>query len=161
MTYRVVNTGNVALGGTQTVTVTGPFGEKVLAVKPPQVPLLIPGGSFPVAVTVAGVSPRVWLTARVAISPLVLPGTSVPVAGPFTASTQFLAIPWLMVVLLLLLLVLAIVWWFRRRRARAPTPRGGEPADATAQGPRPAVGSHRARHSARTALRPPREEPAT
>jgi hypothetical protein len=127
VSYTVQNTGNVALGGRQTVTITGLVGPTVSAGPMPQVPLLLPGGSVSFHVTVRGVWPVIRLTAHVTIKLLVLPGSSEPSAGPFTATVGFWAIPW--VLLAIVVLVGLAGWWYVRRRRR-----GGQQGPPQEQG---------------------------
>ena len=127
VSYTVQNTGNVALGGTQTVTVSGLVGPTASAGAMPQVPLLLPGGSVRFRVVVPGVWPALRLTARVTVKLLVLPGSSEPAAGPFTASEGLWAIPWAM--LGLVVLVGLAGWWYVRRRRR-----GGQQGPPQEQG---------------------------
>ena len=123
VTYRVVNTGNVALGGRQAVSVRGLLGRTVTARSVAQVPLLVPGGSAPFAVTIPGVYPQVVMHAEVSVTPMELPGDSQPASGPFTASTRFFAFPWLLLAVLVALLAIGYLW--RRRRMRRPVRRSG------------------------------------
>ena len=116
VSYTVQNTGNVALGGNQTVSISGLFGPTASAVRMAQVPLLLPGGSVRFRVTVPGVWPTFRLTAHVTIKLLVLPGSTEPAAGPFTATEGLWAIPW--VLLGIVVLVGLAGWWYVRRRRR-------------------------------------------
>ena len=118
VTYDVRNTGNVALGGRQSVWVTGLFGSKSTAKSPPDIPLLLPGSSMKERVVVAGVFPEVSETAHVSIKPLVIPGTTMPPSGPYTAQTSFLAIPWILLAILAAIVLLVLAWFWRRRRRR-------------------------------------------
>ncbi len=115
VTYVVHNTGNVRLGGDQSVEVSGLFGS-AKATGVAQVPLLLPGGSAAERVVVHGVLPSLWMTGTVTVRALGLSTDLDPKAGPWTASTHFWAIPW---TLLLLLLLLLTGLWVRRRRAHA------------------------------------------
>ena len=138
VTYTVHNTGNVKLGGTQLVDVSGLFGTTA-AVDVPVLPLLLPGGSARQTVHVHGVLPRVWMSADVTITAAGLSGDLDPHAGPWTASTRFWAVPWsLLLLLLLILLVLGTLAYERRRRRRRSAPgeeKGPEPP--TAREPKP------------------------
>ena len=104
ITYRVHNTGNVKLGGQQLVEVSGLFGS-TSAPRPPDVPLLLPGGAVQQTITVHGVYPQVWMSTTVTVSATVLSGDVNPGAGPWTASTHFWAIPWALMVLIVLLVL--------------------------------------------------------
>jgi hypothetical protein len=135
ITYTVHNTGNVALGGTQEVSVSGLFGSTAKAKDLAQIPLLLPGFSINVSVDVAGVVPAFRETATVSLTPLKIEGTDLPPAGPWIASTGFWAIPWPWIGLLcFLLLSLAVFEWRMRHRRR-----GGDqaPPEAPAAVPTP------------------------
>jgi cbb3-type cytochrome oxidase subunit 3 len=118
--YTVHNGGNVVLGGPQSVTVSGLFGEHAKASRVVAVPPLLPGASYPVSVTVPSVYPEVLMSSKVTITTQALQGDVVTGLHPVTSSVHFLAIPWiLLVVLLLLILGLAWTYWRRRRRRRS------------------------------------------
>lgn len=117
VTYTVHNGGNVILGGPQTVTVHGLFGESVTAAHVADVPALLPGASYPVTVKVPGVYPEVWMSAKVTVDTTGLQGQVDPGLHPVTASVHFLAIPWILLVVLLLL-ILGLAWGYARRRRR-------------------------------------------
>ena len=127
VTYRVRNSGNAILGGTQAVQVTGWFGQQVTVTTLPQVPLLLPGGSMDETVQIPGVFPTGQLTATVAIVPLHLQGEVDPgLVRKVTASTTVWAIPWPLIVLVLLLSGLGAEY-VRRRHRRSPA--GPPPPD--------------------------------
>jgi hypothetical protein len=124
LSYVVKNTGNVALGGKQTVSVSGMFGSKAVAKKTAEVQLLLPGFSVRESVTITGVIPEILDTGHVSISPLYIPGSVQPASGPFKATVQFWAVPWVLIAILLFIL-LAAVWlivWRRRRRRKPARP---------------------------------------
>jgi hypothetical protein len=127
LTYTVVNNGNVALGGSQTVSVTGLFGSKRTAVHVAQIQLLLPGNAVKQTVDITGVIPEIRDSAHVSISPLYIQGTVQPASGPFKATTSFWAIPWTLIAIVIAIILLAIggLWW-RRRRRRGPA-NGEEP----------------------------------
>jgi Bacterial protein of unknown function (DUF916) len=131
VTYVVHNTGNVALGGAQSVQVSGMFGGTRNATAVAQIPLLLPGFSIPVTVVVPGVFPSFRESATVSISPLKVAGSVLPPAGPWTASTSFWAIPWPLLLLLLLLVLVIVVFEWRMRR-RTPGPAVSAPPSAPA-----------------------------
>jgi hypothetical protein len=122
VTYTVHNVGNVKLGATQTIEISGLLGTHAQAVTPPDVPLLLPGGSAQEKVTVTGVLPSGRQTATVTLAGLALPADANPPAGPWTGSTQFWAIPWMLILLILLTVALVLGWRWRQQRQRA---RGG------------------------------------
>ena len=119
LTYTVRNTGNVALGGRQSVYVSGLFGSKSAA-RVADVQLLLPGFSVKVTVPVSGIFPEFRDTAHVSISPLYIAGTTQPASGPYNAEAAFWAVPWMLLAIVgaLVLLVLAAIW--RRRRRNRP-----------------------------------------
>jgi hypothetical protein len=127
VTYRVRNSGNAILGGTQAVQVTGWFGQQVTVTTLPQVPLLLPGNSVEETVQVPGVFPSGPLTATVAVIPLHLQGEVDPgLVGKVTASTTLWAVPWPLFVVLLVLAGLGAEYLRRRRRQ---SPAGPPPPD--------------------------------
>jgi hypothetical protein len=122
ITYTVHNTGNIALGGTQEVQVRGLFGATAEADLLPPIPLLLPGFSVQMRVTVHQVYPEFRETARVTISPLKVPGSVLPPAGPWSATVSVWAVPiWLLLAISLLLLLGIVELVLRRRRGRRTT----------------------------------------
>jgi hypothetical protein len=117
--FTVRNVGNVALGGRQTVRISGLFGFGSSAVGLPQLGVLLPGSAITETVHVHGVVPQIWMTARVSIKPLILPGSVQPITGPYQGSNHFWAGPW---VWLAIIALLALVIRFRARRRRRTTP---------------------------------------
>lgn len=122
VSYTVHNTGNVRLGGNQTVTVTGPFGIPLATVHPAALYELLPGGSVRVTARVNGIVPMGPMGVHVTVDPAVVPGSpglTTPVQ-PVTYTVGMWATPWSQ--LLLLLVLIAIVWvvvrTLRRRRRR-------------------------------------------
>ncbi|GAA2993734.1 WxL protein peptidoglycan domain-containing protein [Actinokineospora diospyrosa] len=124
--YTVRNSGNVRLGGKQTVTVETPWGSGTSAPNLADLPELLPGNTFRVRTTVPGVLPAGWLDALVHIDPVAPPGPQ-PQAPAVDASVTAIAVPWLLLIIVLLVvaLVLFLLWRRRKRRARpavAPDP---------------------------------------
>jgi len=117
VTFSVRNTGNVGIGGKQTVWISGLFGSKTFGRSLPQVPLLLPGYSVPEKVVFPKVFPELDMTAHVSISPLYIPGSVQPASGPYRADIGFWAIPWILLAAIAVV-VLALVGWFVRRRRR-------------------------------------------
>ncbi len=119
ISWSVRNTGNVGLGGHQTVYVSGLFGSRKSAVRVADVQLLLPGFSVKESVTVTGILPEVRDTAHVSLSPLYIPGSVQPASGPFKATVIFWALPWPgLVIVAILLLLLGALLYRRRRRSR-------------------------------------------
>lgn len=123
VTYTVRNTGNVRLGGQQSVAVTGLFGGAAEAADVPDIPLLLPGGSATFTIPVADVAPEILLTATVRILPLAAEGDANPPTEPVSASTQLWAVPWLVIAGVLLLVLLIALLMRRRRSPQPPTGR--------------------------------------
>jgi hypothetical protein len=118
VTYRVRNVGNVNLGAKQTVTVDGLLGQSVTA-HPANLPLLLPGSSVDVTVQMPGVFPELRGTARVRLGPLVPEGNVDEGVHEYSASTDFWAIPWVLIGSVVGLLVAGVFvwrWWRERRR---------------------------------------------
>ena len=88
ISYTVTNTGNVALGGRQTVYVSGLFGSKEVAVRTQQIQLLLPGFSVNERITVSHVIPEILDRGHVSITPLYTPGSVEPATGPFKATVK-------------------------------------------------------------------------
>jgi hypothetical protein len=128
LTYTVDNTGNVALGGRQTVYVTGLFGSKKSAKSVAQVQLLLPGFSVKEHVSISGVYPEIRDSGHVSITPLYIPGSVQPASGPYEASIGFWAIPWTLVLIIVGIILLVVLWFiYRRRRRKGPDKGGGVP----------------------------------
>ncbi len=117
VTYTVSNTGNVALGGLQTVYVSGLFGSRSAA-RVPKMQLLLPGFSVKETVEVSGIFPEIRETAHVSVRPLYIAGSVAPPSGPFQASLPFWAIPWILIAIIIVAVILLVVGWLRRRRRR-------------------------------------------
>ena len=120
ISYSVANTGNVRQNVTQAVTVTGPFGQKS-TIRPPKLPLILPGDSIRVTAAVPGLYPAGPMTAHVTVTPGWPPRTiALPRTAPVANNTASLfAIPWSLIGLILLLAaigfgVAAMLRWRRR-----------------------------------------------
>jgi hypothetical protein len=121
VTYKVVNTGNVNLGGHEAVSISGLLGSTAHA-KAPDVPVLLPGNSILESVPVRGVLPEFLMSARVTITPLAASGDVDPGIVATSGSKHFWAVPWLLLGIIALLL---LGWRQRRRRKRPSTGRHG------------------------------------
>jgi hypothetical protein len=121
VTYSVVNTGNVMLAGTQTVTVTGPFGAKS-TLRVPKLPDVLPGDSVQYTVSAGGFYPAGSVTAHVTVTPG-WPADATPLAvtlAAASASASLFAVPWALILLIIVLAVGGYVLWrLRRTRRRA------------------------------------------
>jgi hypothetical protein len=119
VTFRVKNTGNELLGGKVNVAVTGFLtGSTETGKVPVNVPILLPGGSDGVKVTIPGVYPEVWMNAKVTIKPLVVTGQYDIGLTNYSAQAGFLAIPWLLLAILILIIGVFAFQIVRRRRRR-------------------------------------------
>jgi len=120
VSYTVTNTGNVRQAGAQTVTVTGPFGQKVV-VHPPQLATILPGDSIRVTAQAPGLFPLGPMTADVAVTagwPIdtIVSGHAAP---EVTANASLFAFPWTLLGLVLLLVAIGVgVWFYLRWRGR-------------------------------------------
>jgi membrane protein implicated in regulation of membrane protease activity len=114
VTYRITNTGNVNMGGRQSLSVKGLVGPvQVLAV--PDADMLLPGGYMDVKTSLRQTWPLVHESAQVTVKPLVLPGDTAAGKASYSAATSFWAVPW---AFLVLLIVIGAGLWFSRRVRR-------------------------------------------
>jgi len=120
VTYTVHNTGNVRLGGRQTVSVSGLVGPEASAGVLPDVPLLLPGGSAAVTVTVPDVVPLGVVHATVSTEPVGALGDANPPALLATGSATIIAVPWTFLALVLGLLLIGGAVVRQRRTPRSP-----------------------------------------
>ncbi|HEV7205458.1 MAG TPA: hypothetical protein VGN18_12675 [Jatrophihabitans sp.] len=121
ISFRVRNSGNINLGGKQAVTVTGLFGAAGALSAVAAVPVLIPGGDYPVRLTVHDVWPEIFMHARVSVHPAGLATAADPALDPVSRQTSFRAVPWSLLGLLALL-ALAVAGALRQRRHRRAHP---------------------------------------
>ena len=131
VTFTVKNPGNEVLGGKVSVSVQGTLGTSEAAAHPIAVPALLPGGSDQVSVTVNGVYPEFWMTAKATINPLVVLGQNDKGITTYFGQAGFFAMPWIPFGIFILVVLGAVGTWLRRRRRRAvavasPTRPGGE-----------------------------------
>lgn len=114
--YQVVNTGNVKVIGVPRVRITGPFGITLKEIDADKTREVLPGDSFEISTTIAGVAPLLVDTATVDVAMTAAPGpdTEIPAVSA-TAHTSFVAVPWTG---LALLVVLGLGAWFLARRLR-------------------------------------------
>ena len=120
VSYSVVNTGNVRQAGTQTVTVTGPFGQKVVIHQPP-LPTILPGDSIRVTAQAPGLFPAGPMTAHVDIK-AGWPTDTIALAHAapeVAANASLFAFPWTLLGLILLLAAIGVgIWFYLRWRGR-------------------------------------------
>ncbi|MFN8028505.1 MAG: DUF916 domain-containing protein [Acidimicrobiia bacterium] len=122
VTYTVRNTGNVRLGGRQSVVVSGLVGPTAASAPLPDVPLLLPGGSATVSVPVDDVLPLGLMTATVTVDALAPVSDANPPSAQAVGTATFWAVPWILLAILLLL-ALGLALWLRARRS-VPPPTG-------------------------------------
>ena len=120
VTYTVTNTGNVRLGGQQEVSVHGLIGPIAAAGQLANVPMLLPGNSAKVSVTVPDVTPVGYMTADVSVSGLAVAGDADPATEVASASTNFWAIAWTLLAGLLGLTAIGAAVLRRRRDETQP-----------------------------------------
>jgi hypothetical protein len=121
VSFVVLNTGNIRLAGSQSVSVTGPFGVKA-TVPGKLLATVLPGDSVEFTTTVHGLYPAGPLTAHVRVSPGAPPGAAA-LATPLamvTGTASLFAVPWAVLVVLILLVGGAVGLWqllrYRQRR---------------------------------------------
>lgn len=125
VTYTIHNTGNVRLVGTQTIRVSDVFGSSKQAIQVPEMPELLPGGSFTFTTKVRKVLPTLMLTAHVTIDPRSVTGNVDPAMEQANASARFWAIYWPAVIVLLFAIGEGARRWWLHRRRRASGPGAG------------------------------------
>jgi hypothetical protein len=117
-TYRVVNTGNVALSADQVVRLVGWFGASAQGPALDDLQQVLPGDSVQVSARIDGVLPTFRGTDVVELTPYA--GTEEAGKEPFpqvTASVSVWLVPWAFLVLVAALVIgglLAWRWWRRR-----------------------------------------------
>lgn len=118
--YLVRNTGNLRLGGTGSVRVTGPFGWQLARTDVMDLPELLPGGSVTVTEKITGVQPTVRLNAEVDVEPADFE-QKLPTVN---RGTTVWAWPWALVGLLTMAVLYLAFRFVRhrlsRKRERAP-----------------------------------------
>ena len=122
------NTGNVNLGATQIVKLSGLFGGIGSVPTMPKIPELLPGSSASFTVNVRNVWPEFLLTGKVTVTPVGLPNSVLPATMKATsASTTVWAIPWALIILILIL----GIGGYLLRGYRLELRRGASPATAS------------------------------
>jgi hypothetical protein len=120
ISYSVFNSGNVRITGTQLLKVTGLFGMSS-TVRPPSLPVILPGDSVRITTTLPGLYPAGLLEAHVTITPG-WPKTALPLPLPLTQATNsasLFAFPWAFFGMILLLAAAGFgTWRFLRWRSR-------------------------------------------
>lgn len=118
VTFLVKNAGNALLGGKVYVSVQGTLGSTATTARPAVIPILLPGGSDHFSVTVNGVYPEFWMTAKVTIDPLIVTGQYDPGITNYFGQAGFFAIPWIPFGILIIVVAGAVATWLSRRRRR-------------------------------------------
>ena len=149
VTYRVTNSGNVKLGATQRVEVSGVLGTTARAV-PKAIPLLLPGSHVDVRLSLPGIVPEFRMETSVHLTPVV-PGDTDTGLRIWSESTPFWAVPWIQLAILVLVLAAGGLWWWwrRRRRRTPPGPAAAEQDEielADRRGDEPLVGGRVSSH---------------
>lgn len=119
VTYTVRNTGNVRLGGRESVTVAGPGGVLSRNLATSDLPEILPGGSLTRTATVTGVWPAFRMTADVAVTPADESDGPLANAKPALGHGVSAAVPWSQLALLLLVVGATVGGLRLRRRRRA------------------------------------------
>jgi hypothetical protein len=121
--YTVANTGNVRLTGSQTVSVTGPFGVKS-TIQLKNLPTVLPGDSVRVTAQPKGLFPDGPMTAHVHLNPADPVGAPLPIvtAAAATGSASLFAVPWTLILLIIVVAGAGYGIWrargWQRRRLR-------------------------------------------
>lgn len=115
--YTVANTGNVRLGGQESVRVTGPLGIEFEG-RSSTIAEILPGGEVRRHEVFEDVPAAFWLTSRVEVTPTgagsAEPRADAPVAS---AAATTAAVPWLWVLVAVLVIACIVLLVVRRRRA--------------------------------------------
>jgi hypothetical protein len=129
VSFTVRNSGNELLGGKVTVSVHGLLGSTESRSGVVQVPVLLPGESDAVHVTIPGVYPEFLMSARASIAPLVVTGQYDQGLTTYTGQVGFSALPRIPLAILILIAAVAALWIWRRRRRRTWAAGAKPPAD--------------------------------
>jgi hypothetical protein len=121
VSFVVHNTGNIRLAGSQSVSVTGPFGITA-KISPKLLATVLPGDSVQFTATVHQLYPAGPLNAHVLVTPAAPAGAPAllnPV-GMATATAGLFAVPWAALVVVILIVGGGVGWWkfvqYRQRR---------------------------------------------
>ena len=118
VTYTVQNTGNVLLGGSQGVAVSGPFGSAVAHSK--SLPAVLPGDAVKFTQTTGYLYGAGPLTAHVNLRPAAAPGEP-PLVTPMaevSATASTVAVPWSIILILIVVIggIVGVTRWTRYRQ---------------------------------------------
>jgi hypothetical protein len=127
--FTVQNTGNVLLGGRESVSVHGLLGSTETRTGVATIPVMLPGGSASEVVKIPGAYPEFVMNGKVTLTPVIVTGQDDPGLTAYTDQIGFWAIPWTPIAIVVVLAALAAgpLYWRRRRRLRrtAVTATGG------------------------------------
>jgi hypothetical protein len=121
VSYRVENTGNVALSATQRVRVEGAFGTSSASAPLDDVVQILPGDDVAVSTVVEGVWPTLRVTAVVDVEPYAGEGDAKEQFAAVSATAGLWAIPWTLLALLIAI-TFGVAYALRRRRNHPVTP---------------------------------------
>ena len=118
VTYTVQNTGNVLLGGSQGVSVSGPFGSAAAHQK--SLPAVLPGAAVKFTETTGYLYGAGPLTAHVNLGPAAAPGEpqlATPMAE-LSATASTFAVPWSILLILIVVIggIVGLMRWTRYRQ---------------------------------------------
>lgn len=125
VSYRVRNTGNVALSAAQAVRVSGWFGASASAAPLPDLVQVLPGSSVTVSTVVEGVRPTFRGTVAVDLAPYNETGQTRETFASSSTTVGLWLIPWALLVAIAV--ITAAVWTYRVRRRRGSVPPQDEP----------------------------------
>lgn len=103
LSYTIRNDGNVSLGVSQKVTVSGWFGGTGAAPKLLDIPVLLPDSSVRVRAHIKDVWPEIHLTGEVTLTSLRSGTSTDTLLAPVSASASAWAIPWGVLILLVVI----------------------------------------------------------
>ena len=131
VSYTVTNPGNVRLGASQSVNVSGWYGA-VHSAAPPAIDELLPDNAHSEQIVVSRVAPAFHEGVLITVAPVALPGDVDGRLTTVVATAHFWAIPWALMVVIVLAAVAVLVLLVRSRRRRkaaaaaAATPPGAK-----------------------------------
>jgi hypothetical protein len=125
VSYRVRNTGNVALSAAQAVRVSGWFGASASAAPLPDLVQVLPGSSVMVSTVVEGVLPTIRGTVAVDLTPYNETGQARERFASSSTGVGLWLIPWAL--LIAIAVITAAVWTYRARGRRGSVPPQDEP----------------------------------
>jgi hypothetical protein len=134
--FTVQNTGNVLLGGRESVSVHGLLGSTETLRNVTAIPVMLPGGSASEVVKIPGVFPEFVMNGKVTLTPLIVTGEDDPGLTTYSTQVGFWAIPWTLIAIVVVLAALVAGAWYWRQRRRRPAvkaPAGPSPVTSTTE----------------------------